>query len=519
MSSADNFKRRLNLLDLTLIGLGAIFGSGWLFASSHVASAAGPAGIISWLLGAVAVFLLGLMYCELGAAIPTSSGILKYPMMSHGPIAGYMVGLITVVAYSSIVAIEVVAARQYASAWFPNLTVAGRTSPTTAGWLVQFGLLCCFMLANYFSVKAFAWANNIVSLFKFLVPACVIYILFSHFNADNFTAYRFAPTGFDGIGSAITTSGVIFAYLGLTPIISSASEVKNPKRNVPLALLLSVLGAAVIYTLLQAAFIGAVPSSMLQGGGSGVAAQMTLPFRDIALLLGVMWLATIVVADAVVSPTGCGNIFMHSTSRIVCGWGDKERGMLSKVDERSGVPRRALWFTFALAVAWTLPFPSWEKLVGVVSAALILSYALAPVSVAALRGRSFERPFKVRCLALLGPVSFFIATMLVYWSGWDVMCWLSAGQILMFVVYLALSARRKPGAVLMEQAKSALWIVVYYAGLMVFTKLKHENAVDESLLIAVMVAFSVAIYFWGAASLYNANELVHVTPDIVPDIR
>lgn len=339
--------------------------------------------------------------------------------------------------------------------------------------------------------------------------------LFSHFKIENFTAYSFAPTGFDGIGSAITTSGVIFAYLGLTPIISSASEVKNPKRNVPLALLLSVLGAAVIYTLLQAAFIGSLPSSMLQGGWSGVSAQMTLPFRDIALLLGVAWLATIVVADAVVSPTGCGNIFMHSTSRIVCGWGNKKNGALSKVDERSGVPRRALWFTFALSVAWTLPFPSWEKLVGVVSAALILSYALAPVSVAALRGKVFERPFKVKCLAVLGPISFFIATMLVYWSGWDVMFWLSAGQILMFVMYTVTSYKKKSASVIWAEAKSALWIVVYYAGLMVFTKLKHDGGVNEALLISAMAVFSVAIYLWGAASLYNAKEPAMVSPGVV----
>jgi amino acid transporter len=58
------------LLDLTFIGLGAIFGSGWLFAASHVSAIAGPAGILSWFLGGFAVLLLGIVYCELGAALP-----------------------------------------------------------------------------------------------------------------------------------------------------------------------------------------------------------------------------------------------------------------------------------------------------------------------------------------------------------------------------------------------------------------------------------------------------------------
>ena len=70
MSGQGKFKKQLSLMDLTFIGLGAIFGSGWLFAASHVSAIAGPAGIFSWLLGGFAVLLLGIVYCELGAALP-----------------------------------------------------------------------------------------------------------------------------------------------------------------------------------------------------------------------------------------------------------------------------------------------------------------------------------------------------------------------------------------------------------------------------------------------------------------
>ena len=67
MTTQGKFKKQLTLTDLTFIGLGAIFGSGWLFAASHVSSIAGPAGIYSWLIGGLAVLLLGIVYCELGA--------------------------------------------------------------------------------------------------------------------------------------------------------------------------------------------------------------------------------------------------------------------------------------------------------------------------------------------------------------------------------------------------------------------------------------------------------------------
>lgn len=77
-------------MDLTFIGLGAIFGSGWLFSASHVASQAGPAGILSWIIGGFAVLILGIIYCELGAALPRAGGIIRYPVFSHGPLQGYL---------------------------------------------------------------------------------------------------------------------------------------------------------------------------------------------------------------------------------------------------------------------------------------------------------------------------------------------------------------------------------------------------------------------------------------------
>ena len=100
MTTQGKFKKQLTLTDLTFIGLGAIFGSGWLFAASHVSSIAGPAGIYSWLIGGLAVLLLGIVYCELGAALPRAGGIIRYPVFSHGELMGYLLGFITLIAFS-----------------------------------------------------------------------------------------------------------------------------------------------------------------------------------------------------------------------------------------------------------------------------------------------------------------------------------------------------------------------------------------------------------------------------------
>ncbi|WP_426199269.1 APC family permease [Pseudomonas sp. DC3200b2] len=520
MSAQGKFKRQLSLLDLTFIGLGAIFGSGWLFAASHVSAIAGPAGIFSWLLGGFAVLLLGIVYCELGAALPRAGGVVRYPVYSHGPLLGYLMGFITLIAFSSLVAIEVVAARQYAAAWFPSLTQAGSSDPTLSGWLVQFALLCLFFVLNYRSVKTFAKANNLVSLFKFVVPLLVIGVLFTFFNPENFAAHGFAPFGLSGVEMAVSAGGVIFAYLGLTPIISVASEVKNPQRTIPIALILSVLLSTAIYVLLQAAFLGGVPVEMLAEGWANMGKQLALPYRDIALALGVGWLAYLVVADAVISPSGCGNIYMNATPRVIYGWARTGTffKVFTRIDPESGIPRPALWLTFALSVFWTLPFPSWEALINVVSAALVLSYAVAPVSVAALRRNApqLARPFRVKGMAVLGPLSFIIAALIVYWSGWKTVSWLLSLQILMFVVYL-LCGRLVPIRPLSlgQQVRCSAWLIGFYAVTILLSGLGSFGGLGvlgHPLDTLVVAGCALGIYYWGAATGVPAH-LVQLQPE------
>ncbi len=519
MSAQGKFKKQLSLIDLTFIGLGAIFGSGWLFAASHVSSIAGPAGIFSWLLGGFAVLLLGIVYCELGAALPRAGGVVRYPVYSHGPLLGYLMGFITLIAFSSLVAIEVVAARQYAAAWFPELTKAGSSDPTPLGWLVQFGLLCLFFVLNYRSVKTFAIANNLVSIFKFIVPLLVIGVLFTFFKPANFHSQGFAPFGLSGIEMAVSAGGVIFAYLGLTPIISVASEVKNPQRTIPIALILSVLLSTAIYVLLQVAFLGGVPTEMLANGWAGISKELALPYRDIALALGVGWLAYLVVADAVISPSGCGNIYMNATPRVIYGWAQTGTffKIFTRIDEKSGIPRPALWLTFGLSVFWTLPFPSWEALINVVSAALVLSYAVAPVCVAALRHNApdMPRPFRVKWMSVLGPLSFIIAALIVYWSGWNTVSWLLGLQIVMFVVYL-LCRRLVPTQHLSiaQQVRSSAWLIGFYAVTMVLSKLGSFGGLgvlSHPFDTLVVAACAMGIYYWGAATGVPAHlvELEH----------
>lgn len=218
------------------------------------------------------------------------------------------------------------------------------------------------------------------------------------------------------------------------------------------------------------------------------------------------WLAYLVVADAVISPSGCGNIYMNATPRVVYGWARTGTffKIFTRIDEQSGIPRPALWLTFGLSVFWTLPFPSWEALINVVSAALVLSYAVAPITVAALRKSAPElaRPFRVKGFALLGPVSFVIAALIVYWSGWGTVSWLLGLQILMFVIYL-LCKRLVPTDHLSlgEQVRSSLWLIAFYALTIGISYLGSFGGIGvlahpfDTLTVTLM---ALCIYYWGA---------------------
>ena len=104
-------------------------------------------------------------------------------------------------------------------------------------------------------------------MLKFLVPLLVVVTLFAFFKPENLHAQGIAPFGMSGVEAAISAGGIIFAYLGLTPIISVASEVQKPQRTIPIALILSVVLSTIIYVLLQLAFLGSIPTEMLAGRG------------------------------------------------------------------------------------------------------------------------------------------------------------------------------------------------------------------------------------------------------------
>ena len=240
-------------------------------------------------------------------------------------------------------------------------------------------------MVNYRSVKTFAKANNLISTFKFIVPLLVIVVLYSFFRPENLEVQGFAPFGMSGIEMAVSGGGIIFAYLGLTPIISVASEVRNPQRTIPIALILSVLLSTAIYVLLQVAFLGSVPTEMLANGWGLINKEFSLPYRDIAVALGVGWLAyggrrrgdlAERLRQHLHERHATGHLRLGADRHLLQGVHPHRRNPASRA-RRCGLPSACR----SSGPCRSLPGGADQRGIG----SPVLSYAVAPVSVAALR--------------------------------------------------------------------------------------------------------------------------------------
>ena len=276
-------RRHVGVVGLLFASVGSIIGSGWLFGALNAAQQAGPAATLSWALGGVLILLIALVYAELGTMFPLSGGVVRYPHMSFGSFASYTSGWITWVAVATTAPIEVLGALQYATKYARFTTphcvsACGSHDAVTVHTLTPLGyvaavvLMALFVVVNYFGIRWFARLNNVLVWWKLVIITLVaVAFLVTAFHGGNFGSHGFAPSGVHGVFSAIATGGVVFSYLGFRQGIELAGETDNPRRNVPLAVIGSVLLTSVIYVLLQVAFIGALEPTRrgLYGGAVG----------------------------------------------------------------------------------------------------------------------------------------------------------------------------------------------------------------------------------------------------------
>ncbi|MBV9025432.1 MAG: APC family permease [Streptomycetaceae bacterium] len=466
-SEDQQLHRRLGYWQLTAIAFGGVIGSGWLLSPLHAARTAGPAALITWVVGGLALVLIALVMVELGASMPEAGGLVRWPRYTSGRLVATLVGWGIWVAYATNPPSESAAILQYASKYIPGLFHGGRL--TTLGVLLGLVFMAILVALNWFGVQLFAHVNLAVTIAKFAIPTItVIALLASGFHSHNFTGHGgFAPYGYAAPLSAIATSGIIYAYTGFQGPIDMAGEARNPRRDIPRSVLTALLLSMALYLALQVAFIAAVPAKVLGAGWHGI--DFNSPFAELATSLNLTWLTWVLYADAIASPGGSALVFTAETSREIYALG--KNGLLPqwvvKVHSGSGVPRRALVINFFIGVAFFLPFGSWHSIVAATSVLGLFAYSISVVAEASVRRADPGRMANwVRGTRLIAPVAFVIATLIFYWAGWKELRVALPVLFLSALVYAYQQLRRDRD---LTDLTVGIWLVGYLVALLVLS--------------------------------------------------
>jgi amino acid transporter len=524
MDRRHNLRRDVGLIGLLFASVGSVIGSGWLFGAMNAAMTAGPAAMLSWAIGMVMILLIALTYAELGTIFPVSGGVVRFPHVAFGSFASFLSGWILWIACATVAPIEVEGALQYATKYADFTTehcvsACSSSAPETVHTLTALGyvsaviLMAVFVAINYVGVAWFARVNTVVVWWKLaIITLVVIAFLVTQFHGSNFTSQQYMPFGWEGVATAIATSGIVFSFLGFRQGIELAGETSNPRKYVPIAVIGSVLICGIIYIALQIAFIGALnPSDFSQGWGKLSFANDFGPLAAISSTLGLAWLAGLLYADAIISPADTGLIYTTVTARVSYATARNGNAPESLArTNRHGVPLISLILAFLVGLIVFLPFPSWQQLVGFITSATVLSFAPGAAVVPALRRTrpDLVRPFRCPGGDVIPLLAFISSDLIVIWSTWTVN-WKLFVTVLIGVALLAvfhLVRRDTPPLDL----KAGSWLVTWLAGLAILSYLAGD--LDDTARMGfwtsaiITAVFSVVIFYIAIALRLGREE-------------
>lgn len=514
--------RRFTPISLLMLSINGMIGSAWLFAPLYAAKIAGPAAIVAWLIGGAATALIALTFAELSVLLPVAGGTAQIPQLSHGMFTSFVLSWIAWLSALTMAPIEVQAVLLYASTYFHSLThlVQGVPVLTGLGLIWATLLMLFFCIINIVSFQALVRFNFLLFLFKVIVIILTIGVfLHVSFHPANFIgAFSYGKTSsWHAILTAVATGGIAFAFTGFKHGVELAGEAKRLAVTIPLAVVGSVICCLLLYVGLQIAFIGALnPIDFSQGWDHLSFAGDVGPFAGVAAGLGLFWLLKLLYIDAAVSPSGAGLIYVTSTARILYAMSQigYVPAFLSYLNKQK-FPVAAIFMNFIIGMFLFLPLPGWQAMVSFLVSGMVISYAMGPIALLALR---LELPQQKRLFRLpwanpLCLLAFYFCNLISYWTGWDTIYKLAIAILIGFIFFVVACVRGKLKSTTLE-FKSAIWIIPYLGGLILISYLGAfggKNIIPFGWDFLVIAIFSLVILY-----LAVMNRSTHVAEHFRP---
>ena len=388
MSSDENFEKTLNAKDLMALGIGAVIGSGiFVLPGTVAATTTGPAIIFSFILAALVSSLVAMAYSEMSTAMPVAGSAYSYGNVIFGEVIGWVLGWALILEYM----LSVSAVSTGWSAYFANLmsplvkiptALSGAFDPAHGTYInivaVVIVLLIGLLLRG--GMRQSKRVENAMVVLKLVIILAFIVIGFFFIKSSNY--HPLIPERINGAfgwqGVITGTSMVFFAFLGFDALSSSAAEVKNPKRNMPIGIIGTLIVAAVLYGVMGLVLTGMVHYSKLN-----VADPAAFALQQV----GQNWASLIITIGALIGMATMMYTMTYAASRLIYAVGRDGLlpGGVGKVNKH-GNPNRALAVATIVIAIFSGLVPL-DKLVDLVNVGTLLAFIVVSIGILPLRHR------------------------------------------------------------------------------------------------------------------------------------
>ena len=375
----NKLSRSLTLTQLSFYGIGTIIGAGIYSVIGVAAGEAGSGLLISFLLAGIAAFVTVFSYAELASMFPKAGAEYQYlkNALPRFPIVSFLAGYLIAVNSSATAATVALAFAGYLNVFI--------TLPIIP---MAFGLLAMCTIINILGIRQTTWVGIILICIEVSGLLIMIAAGFAREEIPLKTLLAIPEAGaLPGIFAA--TSIIFFMYIGFEDVANLSEEAKEPQRNIPMALLISVSITTIIYLLLAFAVLSVISPEQL--------ATSTSPLTDAGNKIA-PWVGTVLAITALFATASTALITLVSISRMLFGMG--REGDMPKILSRTLPKRHTPWVAaLTLFVTACLLLPLGEvKITASISAfVLLLVFMTIQAAVIILRYRKpdLKRPFKM----------------------------------------------------------------------------------------------------------------------------
>ena len=275
-NNSPKLDRQLGLFDSTMMVIGIVIGSGIFMTTGLMADALPSASLILivWLLGGLQMLAGALTYAELGAAMPKAGGQYVYLREAYGSLPAFLFGWVAFIAYlTGTNAAIAVAVAEHLGSFYPsisthNIVIGFDYFSISGGQIFAISLILILSFINYLGILFGKWIQNVFTILK--IGSILFFALAGLFiSTGNHIDFSINPTSMS-IGSILTGMGIALVAVtwtvgGWEYVTFAAGEIKNPKKNLPLALIIGTVVIFVLYIIINIAYLKVLPMDSLIG--------------------------------------------------------------------------------------------------------------------------------------------------------------------------------------------------------------------------------------------------------------